>query len=131
MRHLLIIALLVSFAACKNAQQNQASDKVSTPEVQEGWNSVESEGGAYKLYFQNINDVANPRLEKKFYLTDADGNKIYESSTYGGYVKWLDATKLEYFSPPGVMPPDKEKDDLVMIYDIEKETSYPKSQLSE
>jgi len=129
MKILATVIIALAFVACKNTKQ-AANDKIQSIEVADGWEASESEGGDYVLHYQNIEDVSNPRLKKEFYILDAKGEKVFESSTYGGYVKWLDATKVEYFSPPGVMNPNDSKDDLIMIYDIEKKMSYSKSELS-
>ncbi len=131
MKIALVILSFVLIVGCKNTQQSKSNDQIVLSQEGSNWKKVENETGTYTLYYQDIDDVQNPKLKKDFYISDASGKRVFENSIYGGYVKWYDATKIEFFSPPGVMPPDKEKDDLVLIYDLVEKQSYSKSKLSQ
>lgn len=135
MRITSIFFIIIGFAfGCKNAKQPSSEDSEVDNSVissQGSWKSVKNETADYILYYEVKEDVKNPKTEQKFYVTDVTGNKIFESEVYGGYVKWYDATKVEYFSPPGVMPSNMEKDDFIMIYDIVEDKAFKKSNLKQ
>jgi len=135
MKNLIYLILGISFfVGCKSSKQ-VASDKKNMDvkrlieKDKEGeWEITSNEDGGYFLYVEKvILDVRNPNQKRMFYISDAEENKVFEASVYGGYVKWASNFQVEYFSPPGVMPSNADKDDFIMIYDIEKGTSYKKS----
>ena len=132
MRTLVALMAIFLVASCKNSQQASSEPggekSMVEPTVQDGnWESSRSASDTYTLFYEVKDDVQNPKIRKAFYIVDASGEKVYENAIYGGYVKWLDATKVEYFSPPGVMPANSSKDDFIMIYDLESGKTYKKS----
>ncbi|MEQ9467667.1 MAG: hypothetical protein RLN88_09655 [Ekhidna sp.] len=134
MRFLIAFFFCISFTlGCKNSKQTvtKETDTKAKADLQSDWEKVENESGAYVLYYMSIVDQNNTSPKRDFYIEDQNGNKVFESSVYGGYVKWYDASKVEYFSTPGVMPSNMEKDDFIMIYDIDTGESYKKSSLKQ
>jgi len=135
MKYLLYIVLGLSFATgCKPSKQVTSDDKKMDEKspVEKGmggdWEITSNEDGGYLLYVEKVMvDVKNPNKKRVFYISDTEENKVFEGAVYGGYVKWVSNFQVEYFSPPGVMPSNMDKDDFIMIYDIEKGTSYKKS----
>ena len=128
MRVLTLVLFVVSFlGGCKQSKQVTAESK-NTTTIENGWEKTPNAKSNYFLYVEVVkDDVKNPRAKRQFYVADADGNKVIEESIYGGYVKWVDDLKVEYFSTPGVLPSNHNKSDYIMIYDIMKEESYVKS----
>lgn len=125
---ILILVIASLLLGCKNAQQN-SSAAGEMAESNERWDQQKSENGDYILY-QDKQDVQNPMLKRDFFIENTSGEKLYEGSIVGGYVQWYDNAKIEFFSPPGVMPEGATKDDYVMIYDLDTKTTYKKSTLN-
>lgn len=136
----IIIPVLVLLAACKNTQTTSQTTAPEPPakdmadatgDAQDGdWERVKNANGQYTLnYEKKKTDVKQPRTTVNFYVTDSNSKKLYEGTIYGGYVKWYDSTKVEFFSPPGTMPADSSIDDYAMIYDIVMDKTYKKSSL--
>lgn len=126
---ILYIILVAAFIVegCKQSK-NISSESKSTSTMEDGWKKTPNSKNNYFLYVEVVEESAqNPVVKKRFYIADEEGNKVFEESIYGGYVKWVDDTKVEYFNTPGVIPADYNKNDFIMIYDIEKGKSYTKS----
>ncbi|QSE97288.1 hypothetical protein [Fulvivirga lutea] len=58
-----------------------------------------------------------------------DKLKVYEDSYESGYVKWYDSHRLEIFKTPGIIPPSKNKNDFIIIYDVESKKSKTKTEI--
>ena len=116
-----VLTLLVAIAGCKQSKQ-VASESKEVSIIEDGWKKTPNANRDYFLYLEVLDEGAeNSAAKRSFYIADADGNKIYEESIYGGYVKWIDSSKVEYFSTPGALPPSRSKEDFIMIYDLETE----------
>lgn len=132
----LLLIVFASILSCKSTARSPQDVKTDMTQPvfdnlnDQEWIKEANESGSYVLVRQVVDDPQNPGARVSFYVLDSNSNeKMFESSINGGYVKWFDDTRIEFFSPPGMMPSTMSKDDFVTIYDVEKETSVKKSEL--
>lgn len=134
------IVFLIVVDGCKSSSgaasqtESQVLDTVTTmanvSELPDEWQRKACNSGKYFLFFDGGKSVSNPLARKDFYVEDKEGNRIYEGFTNGGYVKWYDNTKIEFFNPPGVVRREESQADFVTIYDVETGKSFKKSNLT-
>jgi len=135
MRPLIILIFAALFVkGCKHTKQvayetnSIESNSESLIDKELGWRKLPNKTGDYVLYIEIVEEnIKVTQLKRTFYIKNAKGEKIFEDSIYGGYVKWNDDSKIEYFNTPGVIPPNYDKDDFITIFDVNKGISYPKS----
>lgn len=128
-----VILILIVLDGCKPSKQTISVDKSEIDQINQStedhnWHITTNEAGDYMLYVEaKSQDKKKPHVRRQFYITNKLNDKVFEGIIYGGYVKWITDNKVEYFSPPGIMPATSEKDDFIMIYDIKEDRSYVKS----
>lgn len=123
---LIFMSFLTYCKQCKPLKKGNHSKN-----QKEGWKKVKSpKRGEYMLFYvEKGADLSNPSSEIRFHVLDKKCNKVYEGLIHGGYVKWYDANRLEYFNMPGIMSEDMTREDFVIIYDLKKQQEIKLSEL--
>ena len=78
-----------------------------------------NESETHELCINVAEDSKNPtNISKAYYLVDESGDRILEGVLDGGYVQWLNDTAIEIFQPPGMMPTEISKDEIIKVFDL-------------
>lgn len=127
----LTLTIMSFFTYCKQCKPLQNSSDSKSINQNVTWKKLKSpKGGKYTLFYaEKEADLSNPSSEINFYVLDKKCNKVYEGLVHGGYVKWYDATRLEYFNIPGMMPENMSREDFTTIYDLKNQKGFKLSDL--
>ncbi|MEP0365997.1 MAG: hypothetical protein ABJN36_10950 [Cyclobacteriaceae bacterium] len=123
MKNLLILSITLIFAfACKTSQKGG----LTLEEVKKSLQTEENdeiicdgnESQTFELCQTNLNDSQVDALRKFLIYEKSSGKVVLEKSVVGGYVKWVDDTKVEFYTVPGIIKDGQSKNDFIKIYDV-------------
>lgn len=130
----LLIPILLSIISCKS---NHKSSRAGG-DLAEKWKQI-----AMEKYGDTGEAILSP--DRKYVLmkgkTANSSQTVYsvfasedeavkaEDITYSGAISWYDTHRLEIFNTPGIMPPSKNRNDFIVIHDVETGTRQKKSAL--
>ncbi len=118
----LFLFLLV--AGCKSSQQIDSSiDVIVSKEVGEGATVTKNSDETLMLAVAPVNNGGeSPRSERQqmkyIVLKVSEKKVIYQGSFEAGYAQWIDNENIEVFSPPGIVRPGQNKNDLIKIINV-------------
>ncbi len=127
--------VLLILSNCKSVQKHDNSmDEVkSILESVDGgeFDCIDNASGSFTLCSNRLKeDPLKPNQLLKFLVLNKESNKIiYSNSVTGGYVKWMDNEKLEFYSQPGIIPEGKSQNDYIKVYNVVTEKLITKSNL--
>ncbi|MEQ8928138.1 MAG: hypothetical protein RLO81_20145 [Fulvivirga sp.] len=109
MKEFIFFSFLLLAFSC-NTSKSSSSGKLDIVEIEDA--NTLSPDEKYTLVIEQNDSGTN-----KFSVLK-DQSKVYEDSFESGYVKWYDTHRLEIFKTPGIIPPSKNKNDFIIIYDV-------------
>lgn len=123
MKNLLILSVTLFFAfACKTSQKGGMTleDVKKSLQTEENDEIIcdGNESQTFELCQTNLNDSQVDALRKFLIYEKSTGKVVFEKSVSGGYVKWIDDTKVEFYSVPGIIKEGESKKDFIKTYDV-------------
>ncbi|MFY0601683.1 MAG: hypothetical protein JXR03_18565 [Cyclobacteriaceae bacterium] len=120
--------------SCKTAEKKMTLEEVKKRLITELNDQVSCQSNGsntFELCQTDLNDSQVDDL-RKFLVIDKKSDKVvFEKSVSGGYVKWIDDSKIEFYSVPGIMKEGQSKSDFVKIYDLQSNKIIKKTDSSE